>query len=86
MPNQKQYEIDAVHTTYRRLSEQNSGYFECQLPVLHETEKAICFDADKSHLSNQHRGVWIPKSQMEILHMEVDTRYFIKSWLYSKLK
>lgn len=73
---------------YRQLSESTSGYFECQLPTLNESEKAICFDADHSHLSNQHRGVWIPKSQMQILDLgkDVGVRYFIKNWLYSKLK
>lgn len=89
MANLRQYEIDRVHETYNSLSQQNSGYFECQLPVLNETEKAICFDADNSHLTNQHRGVWVPKSQMEILDMieaGSGTRYFIKNWLYSKFK
>ena len=76
-----------IQEQYRELSAKTAEYFECQMPVMNETEKAICFDADNSHLSNQHRGVWIPKSQMKILDMGADsgTRYFIKNWLYRKL-
>jgi len=73
---------------YKELSKQDSGYFECQLPVLHETDKAVLFDADNSHLIDQHRGIWMPKSQMQILDLGKDSgiRYFIKNWLYNKLK
>jgi hypothetical protein len=80
--------MKTVRDQYSELSRQDSGYFECQMSVLNETEKAICFDADNSHLSTQHRGVWVPKSQMEILDMGNDSgvRYFIKNWLYPKLK
>lgn len=70
------------------MSAKTNEYFECQMPVLNESEKAICFDADNSHLTNQHRGVWIPKSQMVIIDLNPDSgiRYFIKNWLYSKLR
>ena len=72
--------------TYSELSKPNSGYFECQMPILAESAKAICFDADKTD-SSHHRGVWIPKSQMQVINATVasDTRYFIKNWLYQKL-
>lgn len=80
--------MTTVKDQYNTLSLQTSGYFECQLPVLSETAKAIQFDADNSHLSTRNRGVWIPKSQMQILNMGegVGIRYFVKNWLYSKLK
>ena len=76
------------HEQYRSLSANTAEYFECQLPVLSESEKAICFDADKSHLSDKHRGVWLPKSQIIILDLGKDSgiRYFVKNWLYSKVK
>jgi hypothetical protein len=72
--------MEEIKVKYDQLSRSDSGYFECQMPVLNETTKAICFDADNSHLSNQHRGVWIPKSQMHILDMGADSgvRYFVR--------
>jgi len=77
----------SVQDQYKALSLNTSGYFECQLPVMNETEKAIQFDAYAGHLDHS-KGVWMPKSQMHILDMgkEGGTRYFIKNWLYSKLK
>lgn len=76
-----------VRKRYLELSLQDSGYFECQQPILSETEKAICFDTSRSWLSDQHKGVWIPKSQMIILDMGMDSgvRYFVKNWLYKSL-
>lgn len=73
---------------YKEMSAKTNEYFECQMPILNESEKAVCFDADNSHLSSQHKGVWIPKSQMVIIPFtgDCDTRYFIKNWLYTKLK
>lgn len=71
-----------------QVANENKDYFECQLPTIAETEKAICFDADHSHIANQHRGVWIPKSQMIVVDGRADGfgfRYFIKNWLYKKL-
>lgn len=77
-----------IQEQYRKLSANTAEYFECQLPILSESEKAICFDASKSHLSSNHRGVWLPKSQMVILDMGKDSgvRYFVKNWLYAKVK
>jgi len=71
---------------YQQLSSQNSGYFECQLPVINESEKAICFNAYKGHLDHI-KNVWIPKSQCVIIDCgkDVGIRYFVKNWLYTKL-
>lgn len=73
---------------YRKLSANTTEYFECQLPVVAETEKAICFDADRGHL-NKTKEVWLPKSQMVILDLgrnDGGIRYFVKNWLYPKIK
>lgn len=77
-----------VKEQYRKLSANTAEYFECQLPILAESEKAVCFDASQSHLSTNHKGVWLPKSQMIILDMGEDSnfRYFVKNWLYAKIK
>ena len=71
---------------YNELSNSKSGYFECQLPVITETEKAICFDSYNGYL-NHNKQIWIPKSQCVILNLgiEIGTRYFIKNWLFNKL-
>lgn len=45
-----------IQEQYRKLSANTAEYFECQLPILSESEKAICFDASNSHLSSNHRG------------------------------
>jgi len=73
---------------YSEMASKTAEYFECQMPILDQTEKAICFDASNSHLSSNHRKVWVPKSQMVIIPFEgdCDTRYFVKNWLYSKLQ
>lgn len=78
---------DILKNRYNNLSSINSGYFECQLQVLDETDKAICFNTYNGHLDKEKR-VWIAKSQIEILDLGSDAgvRYFIKNWLYSKLK
>lgn len=72
--------------TYRLLSADTANYFECQLPILNETEKAICFDTYTGYLANT-RPTWIPKSQMRIVDLGKDSgiRYFVKNWLHSKL-
>lgn len=73
---------------YMALSMQTSGYFECQLPIISETEKAICFDTYSGYL-NKEKRVWIPKSQIQIVSFSKDDcgkRYFIKKWLYRSLQ
>lgn len=73
--------------SYRSLNGANSGYTEIQLPVLAETEKAICFDNYTGYL-NHTKPVWMPKSQMQIVDggAEFGVRYFVKNWLITKLK
>lgn len=63
---------------YKKMASMTDEYFECQLPVLNESEKAICFDSSSSDLTT--KGVWIPKSQMVIVDLRPDLgiRYFIK--------
>jgi hypothetical protein len=80
--------MSSAKDLYHTLSNSSSGFFECQLPVINETGKAICFDNYTGHLNHQ-KPVWIPKSQMEIVDGTGEgfgIRYFIKNWLYSKLK
>lgn len=87
--------LQFFHQQYRELCEINSGYFEAQLPILAETETAICFDKDSSVSRNREVPVWIPKSQMKIVEFETasdyvktrdcDSRYFIKNWLRNSL-
>lgn len=73
---------------YNELNNSQSGYFECQMQVLKETDKAICFNKYAGYL-NHEKPVWVPKSQMVILDLgknEAGTRYFIKNWLYKNFK
>lgn len=76
------------HKYYNKLSDSNSGYIEIQLPVIQQSDKAICFDDDNSFLGNMQKKVWIPKSQVEIIDLGKDAgiRYFVKKWLYSKFQ
>ena len=73
---------------YNLLSANTAEYFECQLSVIDETAKAICFDACNGYLASSQRLVWLPKSQMVILDFGSDggKRYFVKNWLYGKVK
>lgn len=72
-------------TEYEVLSKQDSEYIEIQLPIVGETEKAICFNSYNGYLEKEKK-VWIPKSQMKIIEMGADSgiRYFVKKWLYTK--
>ena len=76
--------MEALHEEYRILSSKTSEWIEVQLPILAETEKAICFDSCRADFGSH--AVWIPKSQMRILDLGEDSgiRYFIKVWLYKK--
>ena len=63
---------------------------EIQLPIISETDKAICFDTYAGHLDHVKK-VWIPKSQMIIKDTicgvgTLIKQYFVKNWLLSKLK
>ena len=46
-----------ISQTYNEMDANTSEYFECQIPILNETEKAVYFDASNSYLSTQHRCV-----------------------------
>lgn len=76
--------LKSAHDEYRRLNNDNQ-YFECQLEIIAETEKAICFNNYRGYLPKK-QGVWIPKSQMQFIeHKDFGRRVFIKNWLLSKL-
>lgn len=77
--------MQSIKSEYEALSRQDSEYIEVQLPVIGETEKAICFDTYNGYLPKEKK-VWIPKSQMKIIEMGADSgiRYFVKKWLYTK--
>lgn len=77
--------MKSIKAEYEALSRQDSEYIEIQLPVIGETEKAICFDTYTGYLPKEKK-VWIPKSQMKIIEMGSDSgiRYFVKKWLYTK--
>lgn len=38
---------------------------EASLPLLHQTEKAYCFDSGKNDMQGKPIPIWIPKSQVE---------------------
>lgn len=64
------------------------GYHQIQSKVIQETEKAICFNLNRSWI---HEGnlTWIPKSQMIIETMslpngDVDRIFYVKEWLWKK--
>jgi len=71
---------------YRDLQSDVYNYIEIQSEVIAETEKAICFDFSRSDIGQ--RPVWVPKSQMQIVELGSDSgiRYFIKVWLWNKIK
>jgi len=81
--------VDEVQREYQELTKQGSGWYEIQLPLIHETAKGLCFDADRTWNSNTQKPVWMPKSKMKILdlrHTGSGFRYFVPYWLYKKLK
>lgn len=82
--NQKQI-IMTNQDLYNIYDNPNSGYFEVQLSVISETEKAICFNTYYGDL-NHIKKTWIPKSQMKIIDLgeNAGTRYFIKNFLSNK--
>ena len=83
--------IQDCHNQYQKLSQHGSGYFEIQLPIIAETERAICFDNSRSDLGKPV-PVWIPKSQMKVVEYELaedfifsqhsNNRHFAKNWLH----
>lgn len=82
--------LSKLHEEYRSLNHPDSGYFECSCPILAETEKAICFDIDKTWMGNRPNGKWISKSQIKVIRFSVETdqvddRYFIKNWLHDQI-
>lgn len=83
--NHKSNKMESISTEYKVLSSHDSEYIEIQLPVIGETEKAICFDTYSGYLPKEKKA-WIPKSQMKIINMGPDSgiRYFVKKWLYTK--
>ena len=63
---------------------------EVQLPIVQETQNAICFNTYAGYC-DMFKRVWIPKSQMIIKDTECGDgtlikQYFVKNWLLSKLK
>jgi hypothetical protein len=63
---------------------------EVQLPIVQETQNAICFNTYAGYC-DMYKKVWIPKSQMIIKDTEcgdgtITKQYFVKNWLLSKLK
>lgn len=87
--NQNSENFQDLQDQYREISS-DPNYFETQLPIICETEKAICFNIYSGHLPKE-KAAWIPKSQMVIVKFgngvgEIGDRYFVKNWLASKLK
>lgn len=68
-------------------------YSQVQLPVIAETEKAICFQVGISWI-DKGSPVWIPKSQMHIVIKTevmlgepfIDRRFYVATWLCRKYR
>lgn len=83
--------LEEMDIKYRELNHPDSEYFQISNNILKETEKAICFDGDKTYTGCNETPIWIPKSQMIVIPFETvtdrcDNRYFAKNWLRSKFK
>ena len=73
-----------------QISMKSLQFEEVQLPIVQETQNAICFNTYAGYC-DMYKKVWIHKSQMIIKDTEcgdgtITKQYFVKNWLLSKLK
>jgi hypothetical protein len=82
-----------VQKVYICITNQKNNFMkqfqEVQLPIVHETESAVCFNTYAGYC-DMYKKVWIPKSQMIIKDTECGDgtlikQYFVKNWLIKKL-